>query len=209
MMWSMLGADGELLEALVMLQLRFSDGRLRIAECMLAREDSAQLAIAVLTTVWQFRSWTDSRRASMGRTSRRVISALLTGVESLIAFLGMNLQISEYYIQVFVANIMPKHRRAVTVGAVASKLSDACIYAIMRDNRLPSRLPDIDKEIKAQIKWVTNIDTRLWKLFADNCESTVESLRSECITVSATSVGYMELRIRGARVLPWSLLGPG
>ncbi len=55
---------------------------------------------------------------------------------------------------------------------------------------------------------MTNIDTRLWALFADSCGSTVESLRSECIAVSVTSVGYMEMRLRSARVLPWSLLGP-
>lgn len=208
LLWSTFGVSGELLDALLELQLRFADGRLRVATAMKNRDDCAQMIMVALTSLWRFRAWTDSRWASMGPTSHRMVLAFLAGMDDLIAFLQHNKMISEYYINAYVANNSGKHRRCFIVGAVASHLADAALHAILQDNRAPLRLPAIDNAMNDKVNWAVGISTSVWAVLADICNATIDDLRSECISVTLASLGFIEMRLREARRLPWGLVGP-
>ena len=207
-LWLLLGVKQETLDALLSLQLRFSGGRLRVATGMRDQADSVAMILTVLTILLQFPAWTDSRWASMGRTSRRMLGAFLVGLPQLVDFLQHRKRISEYHIKAYVQNVSDKHKRCFVIGAVASQLSDAVLYVIMQDNRLPLRLGVVDEAIRDKVKWACELSTDVWALLAAVCSSSGESLRAECIDVALTSVGYMEMRLREARRLPWTLLGP-
>ena len=205
-LWLMFGLPPALVETLLTMQLRFIDGRLRIALRFRDLPGSAQLVTTCLVCIWEFRQWTDSRWISMGRSSRRMTVALFTGIESLVATLRHSGHISEYYIKAF-TKLADTHRRAFLVGGVASHLTDAVLCEVLEDNRLPLLLPVLDADVRMETEWVVSIKPSLWAVLGPLCNSTADSIRSECINVALTSACFMQMRLRPARQLPWSLIG--
>jgi hypothetical protein len=181
-LWTSLGLKPQLIETLLTLQMRFSGGRLRVARAMEHVPQSASLMIACLVSIWEFQEWTDSRWVSMGSSSRRMVASLLCGIDSLVATLRRFNRISEYYIKAY-TNITDRHRRAFVVGALSSHLSDAVLCQVLADNRVPLNLPTIDDELLMESEWIMHIKPSVWCVLAETCNSSMDSLRSECIRV--------------------------
>lgn len=86
-------------------------------------------------------------------------------------------------------------------------MSDAVLSELLADNRLSLNLPRLDAELQAECEWVTVVKPSLWKALAGTCGAEMVSLQTECIQASLVSASYIQMRLRRARELPWSLLG--
>ena len=175
-----------LVEALMTLQLRFDGTHLCIAKKMEESPTSAQLVTTELLSLWRFSEWSDSRWGGMGKTSKAMVGAFATGLCSCVEFLRYRKAISEYYIKAC-TNMTDRHRRAFVVGAMSSHLSDAVLYELLDDNRVPLLLPTIDNEIRMETEWLLTIPDSHWGLLANLCGASVVSLKSECIDATLTS----------------------
>lgn len=80
---------------------------------------------------------------------------------------------------------------------------------VLADNRLPLTLPRIDAELHMECEAILALKPSIWKVLADSCGASVVELRTECVQAVLVSACYIEMRLRPARELPWSLVGEG
>ena len=75
----------------------------------------------------------------------------------------------------------------------------------MDDDRVARVLPRLVSDIEAELGCAIGIDQHTWDLVARAVGMRGESLRSDSISASMTSVGAIHRHLRAARALPWSL----
>lgn len=100
--WEVLDVDVETATILAeTLELRFEDGRLCISEACSGRYDLIELISTALLSVWKFVQWSESRFLTVGVSARRVVAALLTGLEDLVDLIRADSSCSHFYINGF------------------------------------------------------------------------------------------------------------
>ena len=89
-LWKSLSVPEETAEVLAKtLQLRCEGGRLQVAASCSPRPDTVEVVRCALLEAWKFVKFTESRFMTAGAAARPLIVALLTGVESLVAFISI------------------------------------------------------------------------------------------------------------------------
>ena len=86
-LWVMLGLLPVLIDSLLLLQLRWSGGRLKVSKAMEEQATNAQAITTALVSIWEFREWTDSCWLTMGFCSRRMVASTLTCLDNLVTML--------------------------------------------------------------------------------------------------------------------------
>ncbi|CAE8622776.1 unnamed protein product [Polarella glacialis] len=203
--WSMLGFRGEWLDLLVKLQIRFVDDKLKVAAAFEIDGNTEQLVYMALLQVWKFAKFTDSRWATIGCTSRSLLSSTILGLESLVAHVLQNPASSSYYIKGF-ARYDQKVHELVAIISTSSFVADAVLELLFEDDRLPRNLEACDREICDEINYVFNIGSDVWKIVARACRMSEEAIRHASISSALVQGGLISSKLREARQLPWSLL---
>lgn len=204
-LWTMLGFRGEWLDLLVKLQIRFVDDKLKVAAAFEIDGDTEELVYMALLHVWKFTKFTDSRWATIGCTSRSLLSSTILGLESLVAHVLQNPASSSYYIKGF-AHYDQKVRELVAIISTSSFVADAVLELLFQDDRLPRNLEACDREICDEINFVFNIGSDVWKIVARACRMSEEAIRHASISSALVQGGFISSKLREARELPWSLL---
>lgn len=204
-LWTMLGFRGEWLDLLVKLQIRFVDDKLKVAAAFEIDGDTEELVYMALLHVWKFTKFTDSRWATIGCTSRSLLSSTILGLESLVAHVLQNPASSSCYIKGF-AHYDQKVRELVAIISTSSFVADAVLELLFQDDRLPRNLEACDREICDEINFVFNIGSDVWKIVARACRMSEEAIRHASISSALVQGGFISSKLREARELPWSLL---
>lgn len=103
-LWTTLGVAPEWVEVLVRLQVRFQDGRLKLAAACKTDADARSDLEGALLHVFAFRRFSDSRWATLGPCGRTVLAACALGLPSLVEFLYSDDRYSKFYIGGFRRN---------------------------------------------------------------------------------------------------------
>jgi hypothetical protein len=85
-LWTMLGIESQHCEALVEMQIRYENGSICVAEHCHTDPDIVEKVCNLMSVVFVFRKWTDSRWVTMGDTTRTFLGSLFLGIDGLVAF---------------------------------------------------------------------------------------------------------------------------
>ena len=85
----------------------------------------------------------------MGSSCRAVIAGMLTGLDSLVAYIRGRPDESDFYIHGY-ERCQGDVRRFFAVGALTSWMSDAVLEILLEDDMLPVVEQQIDEEIESE-----------------------------------------------------------
>ena len=204
-LWTALGLEPARVDEFVDLQLRFHEGRLKVAA---SRQDDPNLLESVSTCLlhaWRFRKFTTSRWITAGDTCKSMVLALLTGIESLVRMVRRNPKTSDYYIHGF-GRLSEEMKTFMALTAMCSYVSDSFLVAMLEDDRVPVRLAALEEGLMEELEYVANLPMGVYSVVAEACGCSMGTLRSECIAAATISAGFITYKVlRVAHELPWSL----
>ena len=112
---------------------------------------------------------------------------------------------SKYHIQ-GLNQICPKVLQMMVLVGCASRPAENFPALVLKDDRLPKMLPQIEAQMAEDIKFVETIPTTIFRAFSSICEVQPSLLRSECLQMLEVQVGYLQARLREVRRPPWNLI---
>ena len=132
---------------------------------------------------------------------------LVIGLAALVDFV-LALPESDYYLKGAGKRIHdPALTQMVVVIALTARVSEVPLAMVLADDRLPSRLSAIDAAVVAERDALLSISSGAALLLADLCNLSRADLIGQAEKSVAVQIGYAEMRVRSARLLPWSLIG--
>lgn len=197
--------DADFLDTFVDLEVRFSAGRLLVAEKHKDREGLLDLLGTLLLKAWSFRRWSESRWLSLGSCCRSVMLSLFLGLESLVQFV-LDAGESRFHLGGFCDNLTAQVREFICVVSVSSRVPDSVLAVLVRDDRVPLVLQEIDAEIDLELTWVASLPDEVWRQLGCVAAQAGPSLRSACLAAALTAAGYVQGKLRPARQGVWRLL---
>ena len=90
--------EGELLELLSNLELRFQEGHLRVAARFRDNDEVLDMIACACMGLWKYVEWSESRWVSMSNSCRAMLASMLTGIDSLIEHIRAKPHESDYFI---------------------------------------------------------------------------------------------------------------
>ena len=123
--WSLLGLRDEWLDLASFLQVRWQDGRLNIAS-RFADKGVLEYVLILASKIWRFRSWSDSRWATIGASGRTLVGCALLGLEGLVRFISESTFASMYHLSGYVRHCSPR------VMELSALVCTACSRPITR-----------------------------------------------------------------------------
>ena len=156
-LWQLLGLPEKLRNEFSELELRFEDGLVCVAFRFKDDVGLPQRVANCFLYLFQFRSWSDTRWAAVGKACRLLLACELIGLSFLVAFIRAAPGESSYYIDGF-KHLDQDILRLVTVCACSARVSEQPLQMILKDDRLPRLLPRIDECIASELAYATSID---------------------------------------------------
>lgn len=197
-----LGVDDDEWMALMMeVQPRFSDGRLLVSSSLKDREDTPGVVTMLLMKLLEFRRWSDSRWLSIGRSCRSLVLSLMLGLDNLIQYSLRQKGTSSYYLGGFPTHCCAEVKRMSAVIAMSSFGCDDGLRLLLEDDRLPVVLPQLDNELQAAMRFVTEVSPTSWQVIAKAVDMEPAELRHAAISASLTGAGYLLGQVRGPNML--------
>ena len=205
-LWTSLGAEPELAETLAfVLRLQWRDDRLEVAASCASQEDLMEQLSGTLLTLWEFRQFTTSRWATIGTSCRGVVAAILSGFNDLVKTVRKDPRASDYHISGY-SKLTTKVKQFVCTAALAAYVCDAFLVELMSDNRLPSKVQELEDCMAQEIEFLAGISEPIWAWLGEACDMPAETLRSDVLAAGHVSIGFIMTKTLGeAKKLPWSL----
>ena len=204
--WLFLGLNDAWAAEFADLQLRWEDGALKVALQYRDDNDVAQRLYDCFLQLFEFRSWSDTRWAAVGRICRRLLACKLLGLSDLVEFIVHEAGESDYYIKGYLL-MTSFHFRLVATSGLSGRVSEVPLAFVLADDRLPFILQDIDYCIIAERLRVQDLDLSVFEFIGEAIDCEGQALADEVHHAVVVQVGYSENRIRPCRKPPWSLVG--
>ena len=117
-----------------------------------------------------------------------------------------NPKASGYYIHGF-GQLDEDTVRYAVVAAVSSHLSDAALVALLEDDRLAERLPELEASVQEELRGVLGIGDVTWRRLSQHLQTgSPRLLRSQTLLATSTAAAFLTNRALGvARQYPWRL----
>lgn len=197
--------DTSLLLLLDTLEIRFSEGALRVSHRNCQHADVIGMVFRALMSLWKFRPFTESRWLSVGSAAKSMVAASLTGLSEFIAWVLRKPSVSGYYLNGF-NRINNEGWKFLVQAAVVSSVADAGMAELLKDNRLASTLDAVKSKLRSSMQSMTEADGFMWAQFASVCGMLPPELRSACVRAGHKVIAFFRDRaLSAAEGLPWSL----
>ena len=204
--WRLLGLSEQWAHELAELEFRFESGHLIVGSRFRDDEAVPQRLADCYLHLFEFRSWSDTRWCAVGRACRRLLACELAGLGSLVDFIRSSPSESKYYIEGY-QNIAQDIRRLIVIVGLTARVSEEPLALILKDDRLPKMLAEVDEAIALQRDRVLQLDEFVIQHFASFADVSSQALINDLHHSVAVQIAYAENRLRSARGLPWSLVG--
>ena len=205
MLWGRLHVKGPWLEEFVFLQIRFEGDSLKVGRHVEGDATLPQRLLELFLFVFDFKTWSDTRWAAVGRICRCLNVALLVGLRQLVAFVLACPGESNYYLGGF-ANFTGPIAVMSGICALSAPVSDVPLKKLLGDDRLPRLLGDIDGVIEKERDAVSSLELPLFEQLGKACSASGDQLADSVLFATQVQIGYGEYRLRLVRRLPWTLL---
>ena len=168
-------------------------------------QDVVSEIAAVLTSVWRFSRFSESRWLTIGTSARTLVAAMITGLADLVAMIRKDKSLSHYYINGF--GRLTKDRMGFLItAAMSSRVAEGLQSELMQDNRVAIRYGELWNTMTQELRWLINVDEHIWIKLSGLCDIRTAMLRHECIAAAHRSYHFFYRRVlRPASMHPWSL----
>ena len=198
--------EGAWLEEFCDLEIRFSNGRLLIADRHRGVEGVIEKVFVLFMKVWRYQTWSMSRFLGSGAASRQILFSEVLGVSHLVKYITIDQKESSYYIGGYARHLTVQVRHLIGILAVSSRVGDAAMKIIMKDDRLPIVLPNVDKALHDELEFVFAMPHHLWSFVAEYIGMDWTEYRRRCFISSLVSAAYPLMHARPARKGVFKLL---
>ena len=123
-----------------------------------------------------------------------MVAVLLTGVESLVAFIKLKPNASLYYLNGFDRLEVP-HKAFLVHGAIVSRVMESALLELLDDSRVPLIYDKLWEVLAEEMLWVINLGVEFWAELAGVAQEPVEDLRSGVIYQSHVSFHFFWRRV--------------
>ena len=205
-LWTALGADPDLVQMLAHeLRLQWQGGQLQVAASSADSGDLLEKISGALLNLWKFRQYTTSRWVTVGTSCRVLVTAMLSGFDSLVACVRADPQASDFHIHGY-AKFTGPARQFVAIASMASYVSEGCLLALLEDNQVPLRAQKLKGGMLEELAFLTHLGGPFWTALGEACGMAPALLRSEVISAAHVPMAFFSVRtLAEARMLPWCL----
>ena len=113
---------------------------------------------------------------------------------------------STYYLGGFLRHLTPAVKSVTVMMSVSACVSESILAVVLKDDRLPLILPEVDRITEAELDFLAKVPTSVWNVLAGVAGGSGPKLRHDCIAGAVTSAGFVHGHLREARKGPWALL---
>ena len=202
-LWTVLGMEPEWAERMAEMQVRFSDGHLRVAASFEDDETVVEDLITIFLQALRLKKISDSRWVSLGGSCRTLVCSFAIGLSSLVDFVLRSPSESRYFLSGFL-RMDTKVKKMVSIASICSYLPDTILGSLLEDDRVPRMLHRLDEEVWEELSFVANISADVW-CFIQATMGFEGNLKNDCITATTIAAGFINCALRPARKLPWTL----
>ena len=125
-----LGLDPDRVDEFFALQLRFHEGRFKVAASCRDNPNMLESISTCVLHAWRFRKFTTSRWITVGDSCNTMVVALLIGVESLVRTVRRSPKTSDYSIHGF-GRINENIKKFMAIAAMCSYISDGFLSSML------------------------------------------------------------------------------
>ena len=147
--WRLLGRSEHWARELAELEFRFESGQIIVASRFRDDEAVPQRLADCYLHLFEFRVWSDTRWCAVGRACRCLLACELAGLGSHVDFIRSSPSESNYYIEGYL-NIAQDIRRLIVIVGLTARVSEEPLALILKDDRLPKMLVEVDAAIALQ-----------------------------------------------------------
>lgn len=206
-LWSMLGFNMEMAERLNDLQIRVVGDIIYVAEKCKGDPSIIDTIVDVVSACCRWRKWTDSRWCSIGDSSRSLLTSLLLGIESLVAF-ALSRGHSAFYLAK-AKQVSPAVKRLTVQASVVGFVADAALGILLTDDRLPVVYTELMAEVDSEVSYVLNIPMEMWAFLGRCLGLEPIGMRSDAVHGALASAAALKEHFQVATEPPWSLVRTG
>lgn len=203
-MWNMLGLEGEWLDIILDLQLRFEGDHLKVGLQHQGDPDLLNRIEVSILHLFKYRRFTDSRWVTLGSTGRSAVASMIVGVSSLVDYCVADSKSSSYYVQGW-QRVGEDCKALFGAVAMSSFVADSALQLILDDGRLPRILGDVDRDLMAQVEFVCGMSPAVWSCVARACGLNERTLVDDSIMSAVTQAAYIHYKTKPAREYPYKL----
>ena len=203
--WLLLLRDSELIDALLLMQLRFEAGCLKVARSCEDVQDVVSQVVTVLMKLWLFQNFTDSRWCTLGPVSRTMVACFLLGLADYVSYILLLEKSSKYYLKGFPEHCTTQVKQLFGIVSISSHVPDAILFLLLEDDRVAMQLDEIDARIQKMLDLVHGVSTAAWGIIGEVIGMSARSLCENCTSAALASSAHIKqalLRVRGP---PWDL----
>lgn len=182
-----------------------SYGLRSVAEALKDSDTLVEQVSPAVLHLWRFRPWTDSGWITMGESSRTVLLAILTGIDSLIDRIRGNPRHSDYHIHGW-SRVTPNVRYFLCVASMCCFVADSFLAEAMEDDRVASRLGRMEERVAEEVSFLAGLSGETWACIAEVAGSAPAVLRAVVLHGAHLVAAFMSCRVLiPARGVPWAL----
>lgn len=205
LVWTALGVESTWVDQLLELKLFWQDGQLHISRSLMDDPDMTEKITSSLLYLWKFVSFSQGRWLTTGSSSKALMRAILSGIDSLVSHIRASPHCSDYYIHGW-ARMSDAMRLFVGVTSMASYVPDAFLAATLEDDRVVKHLSSMEECVNEEVGYLCQLPDSVWDVLASACRSTSRQLRSSTIQAAHLASGFLNTRVfEAAKQPPWSL----
>ena len=199
-----IGVEEAWLPLFTELQVRWEDGFLKVSASFETNPSGTQPIVAALFHIWQFPRWNEARWCSLGKTAKKVMGALHTGLEHLVTRIMNTSREIKFYIQGF-RRLSPRIRRFMAVIASTSSVSEAPLAMIREDDRLALRYPEIIALMDKHAHEALHLPSVVLKILCEHGQVSTSTLLDDNMQSVTVQLAYIRLRVKFLEEEPWTL----
>ena len=203
--WVAMGVEPVMLDILVQLNPRWSEGRLLVST-QLADSQTVDQLHTCLAYLLRLQKTSESRWATIGRACRALVACFSMGLPALVQE-ARRQGASDYYLGGF-WKMDASSKEYMAVASLSSYLPDTLLQELLCDDRLATRSLELEEHAFAELEWLGSLSDYVWHRVVSTLglSWSVQQLRSSVLKAAHTSQAYVEFKfLKTLRSLPWSL----
>jgi hypothetical protein len=204
-LWQALDVDVFAAEVMVKHRVLYIDGALLVDVDSEFDPDLFVDLVGAMMGVWRFTTFSDSRFATISRSSKALLGAELSGMSSLIRYCRNTMHVSEFYIHGYDRLDTPT-RNLVSITSLSCGCADSIITSLMEDDRVCMKVDEIEDTMVTELDYLFQLPDAVFAILSVLTAYRAQELRSRILAAALTSASFISFKIlREARELPWSL----
>ncbi len=200
-----MGVEDTLARRLCEMGLHYADKQLKLRHTFGTMPDLVPHVVALLTSLFTFKQFTDSRWLTIGCSCRTFVASHALGLADLVALVRADPAMSDYYMGGY--GFTNQHvLQYATTAAMASHVGDTALRTLVEDDRLARNVGGLVQKLREEMFYVQNLPMEVYRIAAATDGSSAGLLRSNVVKAGWVQASFFHMRaLKDAQKYPWRL----